>query len=128
MRKILLIFLVLIVSIVIIGCDEKSIIDKITFSNVNKMSFQMPNDKEIIISSDDIKKVCDTLSKAKKNRKITDYDGGICINAYHNKSLEFSVSICNSNYIVFSVDKQYIYELSDNDYQKIINIYEIYNK
>ncbi|MGN0459378.1 MAG: hypothetical protein ACI4HL_00530 [Ruminococcus sp.] len=125
MKKVFAVFLLLILTATSMGgCENNSISQEVDFSNVDKLSFITPDEKEIFLDDNHKETVIDILSNADYSGESGEIDGGIWIRAYSGDKTEYNITVYDANHISFSTDSRGMYKISESDYKIINELYQ----
>lgn len=106
------------------SCNNNSISQEVNFSEIEKLSFKMPDEKEIFLNESDKKTVLNILSNAVSSGESKELDGGICLVAYMGDEPERYITVYDSNHISVGTDSKTMYKISESDYTVICDLYE----
>lgn len=125
MKKSLVLFLSAVFMIVFMSsCNNNSISQEVNFSEIERLSFITPDEKEIFLNENDKETVLNILSNAEPSAESKELDGGICFTAYKGNEIEWYITVYDSTHIFAGADSETMYKISESDYTLICDLYE----
>ena len=106
------------------SCNNNSISQEVSFSEIERLSFRTPDEKEIFLNENDKETVLNILSNAVPSAESRELDGGICFTAYTGNETEWYITVYDSSHISAVTDFKTMYKISESDYTVICDIYE----
>ncbi|MGN1131804.1 MAG: hypothetical protein ACI4RL_02775 [Ruminococcus sp.] len=125
MKKVFAVFLLLILTATSMGgCKNNSVSQEVDFSNVDKLSFITPDEKEMFLDDNDKETVIDILSNADYSGESGEIDGGILLKAYSGDKTEYNITVYDANHVSIKKDSRGMYKISERDYKIINELYQ----
>ena len=125
MKKSFVLFLSAVLMVVFMSsCNNNSTSPRVSFSEIERLSFRTPDEKEIFLNENDKETVLNILSNAVSSAELRELDGGICFTAYTGNETEWYITVYDSSHIFVVADFKTMYKISESNYTVICDSYE----
>lgn len=119
-RAICLAFLMMLSVVVMLGgCGDTKITDKINFADVDEITVVMSDDSTAVLGEDDFKTVRNILQSAETGGTSGEFDGGILIETRKDGIVTHNIRVGGADKVCVDKDNSTVYKISDDDYKSI---------
>lgn len=126
-RTICLAFLMMLsVVVMLCGCGDMKITDKINFADVDEMTVVMSDDSTAVLGEDDFKTVKNILQSAETGGSSGEFDGGILIETRKDGIVTHNIRVGGADKVCVDKDNSTVYKISDDDYKTLEKVMDNY--
>lgn len=108
------------VAVMLCGCGDTKITDKVNFSDVDEITVVMSDESTAVLGEVDFKTVKNILQSAETGGTSGEFDGGILIETRKDGIVTHNIKICVDK------DNSTVYKISDGDYKTLEKVMDNY--
>ncbi len=106
------------VAVMLCGCGDTKITDKVNFSDVDEITVVMSDESTAVLGEVDFKTVKNILQSAETGGTSGEFDGGILIETRKDGIVTHNISV--------GKDNSTVYKISDGDYKTLEKVMDNY--
>ena len=117
------------VAVMLCGCGDTKITDKVNFSDVDEITVVMSDESTAVLGEVDFKTVKNILQSAETGGTSGEFDGGILIETRKDGIVTHNIRVGGADKICVDKDNSTVYKISDDDYktlEKVMDNYKLY--
>lgn len=117
------------VAVMLCGCGDTKITDKVNFSDVDEITVVMSDESTAVLGEVDFKTVKNILQSAETGGTSGEFDGGILIETRKDGIVTHNIRVGGADKICVDKDNSTVYKISDGDYkslEKVMDNYKLY--
>ena len=107
------------VAVMLCGCGDTKITDKVNFSDVDQITVVMSDESTAVLGEVDFKTVKNILQSAETGGTSGEFDGGILIETRKDGIVTHNIRVGGADKICVDKDKSTVYKISDDDYKTL---------
>ena len=111
------------VAVMLCGCGDTKITDKVNFSDVDEITVVMSDESTAVLGEVDFKTVKNILQSADTSGE---FDGGILIETRKDGIVTHNISVGGADKICVDKDNSTVYKISDGDYKTLEKVMDNY--
>ena len=105
------------VAVMLCGCGDTKITDKVNFSDVDEITVVMSDESTAVLGEVDFKTVKNILQSAETGGTSGEFDGGILIETRKDGIVTHNIRVGGADKICVDKDNSTVYKISDDDYK-----------
>lgn len=126
-RAICLAFVMMLsVAVMLCGCGDTKITDKVNFSDVDEITVVMSDESTAVLGEVDFKTVKNILQSAETGGTSGEFDGGILIEIRKDGIVTHNIRVGGADKICVDKDNSTVYKISDDDYKTLEKVMDNY--
>ena len=110
------------VAVMLCGCGDTKITDKVNFSDVDEITVVMSDESTAVLGEVDFKTVKNILQSAETGGTSGEFDGGILIETRKDGIVTHNIRVGGADKICVDKDNSTVYKISDDDYKTLENL------
>lgn len=122
------------VAVMLCGCGDTKITDKVNFSDVDEITVVMSDESTAVMSDEstavlgevDFKTVKNILQSAETGGTSGEFDGGILIETRKDGIVTHNIRVGGADKICVDKDNSTVYKISDDDYKTLEKVMDNY--
>lgn len=114
------------VAVMLCGCGDMKITDKINFADVDEITVVMSDDSTAVLGEDDFRTVRNILQSAETGGTSGEFDGGILIETRKDGIVTHNIRVGGADKVCVDKDKSTVYKISDDNYKTLEKVIENY--
>lgn len=114
------------VAVMLCGCGDTKITDKVNFSDVDEITVIMSDESTAVLGEVDFKTVNNILQSAETGGTSGEFDGGILIETRKNGIVTHNIRVGGADKICVDKDNSTVYKISDDDYKTLEKVMDNY--
>ena len=114
------------VAVMLCGCGDTKITDKVNFSDVDEITVVMSDESTAVLGEVDFKTVKNILQSAETGGTSGEFDGGILIETRKDGIVTHNISVGGADKICVDKDNSTVYKISDGDYKTLEKVMDNY--
>lgn len=114
------------VAVMLCGCGDTKITDKVNFSDVDEITVVMSDESTAVLGEVDFKTVKNILQSAETGGSSGEFDGGILIETRKDGIVTHNISVGGADKICVDKDNSTVYKISDGDYKTLEKVMDNY--
>lgn len=114
------------VAVMLCGCGDMKITDKVNFSDVDEITVVMSDESTAVLGEVDFKTVKNILQSAETGGKSGEFDGGILIETRKDGIVTHNIRVGGADKICVDKDNSTVYKISDDDYKTLEKVMDNY--
>ena len=122
----LALMMMLSVAVMLCGCGDTKITDKVNFSDVDEITVVMSDESTAVLGEVDFKTVKNILQSAETGGTSGDFDGGIVIETRKDGAVTHNIRVGGADRICVDKDNSTVYKISDDDYKTLEKVMDNY--
>ena len=107
------------VAVMLCGCGDTKITDKVNFSDVDEITVVMSDESTAVLGEVDFKTVKNILQSAETGGTSGEFDGGILIETHKDGIVTHNIRVGGADKIRVDKDNSTVYKISDDDYKTL---------
>ena len=111
------------VAVMLCGCGDTKITDKVNFSDVDEITVVMSDESTAVLGEVDFKTVKNILQSAETGGE---FDGGILIETRKDGIVTHNIRVGGADKICVDKDNSTVYKISDDDYKTLEKVMDNY--
>ena len=111
------------VAVMLCGCGDTKITDKVNFSDVDEITVVMSDESTAVLGEVDFKTVKNILQSAGTSGE---FDGGILIETRKDGIITHNIRVGGADKICVDKDNSTVYKISDDDYKTLEKVMDNY--
>ena len=113
------------VAVMLCGCGDTKITDKVNFSDVDEITVVMSDESTAVLGEVDFKTVKNILQSAETGGTSGEFDGGILIETRKDGIITHNIRV-GADKICVDKDNSTVYKISDDDYKTLEKVMDNY--
>ena len=114
------------VAVMLCGCGDTKITDKVNFSDVDEITVVMSDESTAVLGEVDFKTVKNILQSAETGGTSGEFDGGILIETRKDGIVTHNIRVGGADKICVDKDNSTVYKISDDDYKTLEKVMDNY--
>lgn len=114
------------VAVMLCGCGDTKITDKVNFSDVDEITVVMSDESTAVLGEVDFKTVKNILQSAETGGTNGEFDGGILIETRKDGIVTHNIRVGGADKICVDKDNSTVYKISDDDYKTLEKVMDNY--
>lgn len=114
------------VAVMLCGCGDTKITDKVNFSDIDEITVVMSDESTAVLGEVDFKTVKNILQSAETGGTSGEFDGGILIETRKDGIVTHTIRVGGAGKICVDKDNSTVYKISDDDYKTLEKVMDNY--
>lgn len=114
------------VAVMLCGCGDTKITDKVNFSDVDEITVVMSDESTAVLGEVDFKTVKNILQSSETGGTSGEFDGGILIETRKDGIVTHNIRVGDADKICVDKDNSTVYKISDGDYKTLEKVMDNY--